>query len=145
MPVSEFIRRERERAAAWKRSAADLLDEARAPSDYHAETGKVVSGPFAFCLPPAHAAGNLLPDARATALQTFKRLGIAWHAGIGDGPGNHLLDSQVQCANALVPQIRQPHALQLLLAEAFPIAEMLPIERDEFVTFEWIGLSDHLD
>jgi hypothetical protein len=37
MPVSEFICRERERAAAWKRSTADLLDEARAPVDHARE------------------------------------------------------------------------------------------------------------
>jgi hypothetical protein len=32
-----------------------------------------------------------------------------------------------------------------LFGEVLPIAELLPIELDDYVTFEWIGESDHLD
>ena len=32
-----------------------------------------------------------------------------------------------------------------MFGEVLPIAEVLPIELDEYVTFEWIGESDHLD
>lgn len=145
MPVTEFMREERARAIAWKKSTPDLTAPARQAADYYKGNGEVVEGPFDHCLPPAHAVQNLLPDARATALDLFERLGITWHAGIRGGPGNHLLDSQVQCVNALAPHAHDPGALRWLFAEALPIAEVLPIELDAHVTFEWIGESDHLD
>ncbi len=145
MSVTSFMREERARAVAWKKGSADLTGPARHAADYYKGNGEVVEGPFDYCLPPAHAVQNLLPDARATALDTFKRLDISWHAGIRGGPGNHLLDSQVQCVNALAPHARNPGALRWLFAEALPIAEILPIELDAYVTFEWIGGSDHLD
>ncbi len=142
--LSPFIRDERARAVAWKRSTVDLSDPARLAADYYKGNGEIIEGPFDYCLPAAHAVQNLLPDARAAGLDTFKRLDIAWHAGIRRGPGNHLLDSQVQCVNALAPQARNPGALRWLFGEVLPIAELLPIEGEEYVTFEWIGLSDHL-
>jgi hypothetical protein len=36
-------------------------------------------------------------------------------------------------------------ALRWFFAAALPIAEVLPIELEEYVTFEWIGMGDHLD
>jgi hypothetical protein len=145
MSVNSFMQEERARAVAWKKVTADLTGPARQAADYYKGNGEVVEGPFDYCLPPAHAVQNLLPDARAAGLETFKRLGISWHAGIRGGPGNHLLDSQVQCVNALAPHARDPGALRWLFGEVLPIAEMLPIELDAYVTFQWIGESDHLD
>lgn len=145
MSVTPFMREERARAVAWKKVTADLTGPARQAADYYKGNGEVIEGPFDYCLPPAHAVQNLLPDARAAGLDTFKRLDIAWHAGIRNGPSNHLLDSQVQCVNALAPHARDPAALRWLFGEVLPIAEVLPIELDEYVTFEWIGQSDHLD
>jgi hypothetical protein len=145
MSVTEFIREERARAVAWKKITSDLSGPARQAADYYKGNGEVVDGPFDYCLPPAHAVQNLLPDARAVGLDTFKRLDISWHAGIRNGPGNHLLDSQVQCVNALAPHARDPGALRWLFGGVLPIAEVLPIELDEYVTFEWIGLGDHLN
>jgi hypothetical protein len=139
------MREELTRAVAWKKGTADLTAPARQAADYYKGNGEVVEGPFDHCLPPPHAAQNLLPDARGPALDIFKRFEIAWHAGIRGGPGNHLLDSQVQCANALAPHARNPSALRSLFGDALPIAEVLPIEHDEHVTFEFIGESDHLD
>jgi hypothetical protein len=143
--VSPFVRGERARAIAWKRSTPDLPEPARLAAEYRAGNGKVLTGPFDYCLPPDYAVHNLLPDARGAGLEMFERLGIPWHAGINKGPGNHLLDSQVQCVNALVPHVRDPGALRWLFGDVLPIADLLPIELDVYLTFEWIGLADHLD
>jgi hypothetical protein len=145
MTVTQFVREERARAVAWKRVTADLTGPARQAADYYKGNGEVTEGPFDYCLPPAHAVQNLLPDARDAGLDTFKRLDIAWHAGIRNGPGNHLLDSQVQCVNALAPHAHDPAALRWLFGDTLPIAEVLPIELGQHVTFQWIGLADHLD
>jgi restriction endonuclease-like protein len=142
--LSPFILGERARAIAWKRATADLPDVARRSAHYHTGDGRFILGPFDYCLPPDHAVYNLLPDARAAGLETFERLGIPWHAGIAKGPGNHLLDSQVQCVNALVPLVRNSGALLWLFGDVLPIADLLPIELDMYLTFEWIGLADHL-
>jgi hypothetical protein len=145
MSMTPFMREERDRAVAWKRTTLDLSNPARLAADYYKGSGEVVEGPFDYCLPPAHAVQNLLPDARAAALEMFERLGITWHAGIRKGPGNHLLDSQVQCVNALAPHAQDPSALRWLFGEVLPIAELLPIESDSYIAFEWIGVTDHLN
>ena len=105
-----FVARERAKATAWKRSTATLPDEARGPAPY-IRLGKPQTPPVPFCLPPEHAALTLLPEVRATAIDLFAVLGIPWHAGIGGGPGNHLLSSQVQCVTLGGPGAEY-HAVQ---------------------------------
>ena len=38
-------------------------------------------------------------------LALMAELGVPWHGGTPHGPSNHLLDSQVQCVNALFPMV----------------------------------------
>ena len=133
----------RSSAIAWKRSTATLPEEARAAADWVRDDGRVILGPFEFCLPLDHAAENLLPDARV-AIELFSSLGIAWPGGIEGGPGNNLLDSWVQCANALVPLMADEQRLCALLGQSVDVAEILPIEHNWLVTFGWSGLADHL-
>ena len=72
------------------------------------QDGKPV-GNYAHCLPPEYADANLLPGSHE-AIELFRELGIPWHCGIDDGPGNHLLSRQVQCVNALMPMVARPRA-----------------------------------
>lgn len=142
MPVTAFIAGERDRATRWKRTTPDLPDGARADADYFTGRG-VIEGPFSFCLPAEFSEYNLLPSARH-ALELFKDLGIPWHAGVAGGPSNHLLDSQVQCVNALAPHIKDPVAVAAIFSETLDIAEALQIEEGRYLTFEWIGEDDYL-
>ncbi len=99
-----------------------------------------------FCLPPEHAAENLAPAIRQPAIAYFRAHGIHWHDGCGDGPSNHLCSSQVLCVNFLFPFRDQPEALAELLRPIFPgLAQMLPVEDDGYVAFEWIGLRNYLN
>jgi hypothetical protein len=141
-----FEERARSAAAAWKSTTSALPADARAPSPYR---GK---GLYPFCLPVEHADHNLLPDARAVALERFEAAGIPWHHGVGKSPSNHLLSSQVQCANALAPHVASPDAIATIFGSVLPIADVLPFGADtgnqfdaaDHVVFEWNGLADHL-
>ncbi len=140
--MTPFIAGERDRASRWKLSTSDLPGAARADAD--AFTGeKVIPGPFPYCIPPTHTAYNLLPSAR-NGLDVFRELGIPWHAGVAGGPANHLLDSQVQCVNALAPLMHDRRSVEAFFASTLDIAEVLEIERGWYLTFEWIGNDDHL-
>lgn len=97
----------------------------------------------------AHVEENLLPDARAIALDRFRRYGITWHHGAAGMPSNHLMSSQVACLNSLAPHVGSPEHLRWFFEPALPqLAELLPfgdpLAPDDFVTFEWVGLQDHL-
>jgi hypothetical protein len=63
---------------------------------------------------------------------------------LAGGPSNHLLDSQVQCVNALWPMTHDPRLVKRAFGDALPIAEVLPVEDDLFLTFEFIGTADVL-
>ena len=139
------FRAEAEQAAIrWKAATAALPDAARLAGCY----GLTTRGPYEVCLPPSHASLNLLPDARQIALDRFERAGIEWHHGTTTMCGNHLLSSQVQCANALAPMADQPGRLRALLGGILDVDEVLPfgdpVAPDDHVAFEWIGLTDHL-
>lgn len=100
---------------------------------------------YPFCLPRECAGENLFTGIREDALSYFKRHGIKWHDGQDYNPSNHLCDSQVCCVNFLYPFANQPAALAALLRPLFPnLAEMLPIEDEQFVAFEWIGAENYL-
>lgn len=142
MPVTAFVAGERERAVRWKRSCSDLPGGARAGADYFTGS-EVIPGPFGYCLPAEWSTQNLLPGARH-ALELFAELGIPWHAGVDGGPSNHLLDSQVQCVNALAPVVGDPDAVADIFGNTLDIGEVCEIEDGRFLTFEWIGERDHL-
>ena len=145
--TERFVTAARRAATGWKSSASALSDAAKAPFPYRG------SGPaLPFCVPVDVAEENLLPDARAVALERFAAAGIPWHHGIAAGPSNHLLSSQVQCANALAPLVDRPDDLQRLFTPHLPIAEVVPFgaltsspfDRSDHVVFEWNGLTDYL-
>ena len=141
----------RQAAVTWKASTTTLTEEARLPGRYKTWP------PLPFCLPPEYSSSNLLPEARALGLDRFTAAGIPWHDGVGDGPSNHLLDSQVNCVNALMPFVNEPIALRDLLSPVLPVREVIPFgaapvgdavvsewDRVDHVVFEWQGLSNHL-
>lgn len=136
---------ERLRAAAWKSWSTTLPDAARAPAPYMSKTGTTGGRAYDFCLPPEHAALSLLPEVRDDALALFAELGIPWHAGVDGGPSNHLLSSQVQCVNALGQMVRDPDRLRRAFGPLLDTAEVLQVEPGRFLTFEYIGDTDHFD
>ncbi len=72
---------------------------------------------------------------RDQVLDLFAAEAIPWHAGIGGGPSNHLLSSQVQCANALGQMIRDRHRLDRAFGDLLDIDEVLEIEPGRFLKF----------
>jgi hypothetical protein len=141
-----FVHEARRCAVEWKLHSASLEDGARADGPYRG------SGAFSICLPAEYAALNVLPDARDAGLTRFRSGAIKWHDGIGEGPSNHLLDSQIQCVNALAPFVDRPESLRQVFGSVLPIAEVLPFgaptsefEQADHVVFEWVGLANHLD
>jgi hypothetical protein len=101
-----------------------------------------------FCLPLDCAEENLFPEIRKTALSYFTDYSIKWHDELKSNPGkpsNHLCDSQVCCVNFLFPFAKKPHILAEVLKPIFPnLQEMLPIENNQYVAFEWIGMENYL-
>ena len=128
---------ERTRAVAWKKTTGVLPPEARLPGTYRNR------GTHAFCLPAAHATLSLLPEVRDLALGLFAEQRITWHDGVGRGPSNHLLDSQVQCVNALGQMVADPDRLQRAFGDRLGIAEVLEIEQGRHLTFEFVGPTDY--
>ena len=98
-------------AIAWKHTTAELHAEAKQPAPYINKDGLALGEPVGHCLPAEHASLNLLLEVRQMVLDLFAELAIPWHAGIGAGPGNHLLSSQVQCANALGQMVTDPERI----------------------------------
>src|SRR5688500_15910186 len=137
-----YSEQERRHAIAWKASSASLPDEARVAAPYVGTAGRTGEAHYDFCLPAPFAAFSLLPEVRHDALALFQELGIPWHAGVTDGPSNHLLSSQVQCVNALAQMMRDPARVMRAFAELVGIEEVLEIEPGRFLTFEYIGPKD---
>lgn len=134
---------EKARATAWKTSTTALSDEARAPAQYVNKDG-LATGPLRhFCIPPYFAAHNLLEPHREAALSLFAELGIPWHAAVASGPSNHLVSSQVQCVNALMPLVGDPSRVVRAFGELLGIGEVLQIEPGRYLTFEYIGPTDY--
>jgi len=143
--MTETFRQRADAAAiAWKATSPSLPDEARVPAGYRG-TGKA----YEFCVPPEHSALNLLPEARDVALDRFTKYAIPWHHGRERLPSNHLLSSQVACANALAPFVADPEALRWLFSPVLDIKKVMPFgdaaSPDDHVTFEWVGRTDHLN
>ncbi|MFW5472303.1 PGN_0703 family putative restriction endonuclease [Knoellia sp. CPCC 206450] len=136
---------QRSAAARWKAATSTLPEPARAAAPYVSKDGTVGRVAYDFCLPPSFASYNLLPDARDPALSLFAELGIRWHASAGEGPSNHLLSSQVQCANALVPMADDPERIIRVFGGVLDIDHVLEIEPGRFLTFEYIGPTDYFN
>jgi hypothetical protein len=135
--TNDFVTTQREIASRWK-ATADLPDAARVAASY------LGRGNYPFCLPEDFAAANLLPGTREAALALFAELGIPWHRGVDGGPTNHLLSSQVQCVNALMPMVDDPGRITLAFGGSLDVAEVLEIEPGRMLTFEYISPTDHL-
>jgi hypothetical protein len=127
---STYEERARARAVAWK--LAHLDGPAREDGPY-GSGGDV----YPFCLPVEAAEQNLLPAARG-AVELFRSQRVQWHRGAGGGPTTHLL-SQVQCVNALEPLRRDAPALQRAFAGVLEIAEVLPVDGQDLLAFEYNG------
>lgn len=133
---------ERARAKGWKLSTTDLPAEARAKARYVGSDGMGHGKPRDFCLPTQFADHNLLPDVRQLALQLFAELDIRWHNGVGDGPSNHLLSSQVQCVNALGLMVEDPDRICRAFGDVLGTDVVEQIEPGRYLTFEYIGDTD---
>jgi hypothetical protein len=146
---ASFRDRAREAAAEWKQRTTTFPSFARQPDTYQGVAGGRLHD---FCFPVQLADLNLLPEARATALERFATAKIGWHRGTNGMPSNHLLSSQVQCVNTLAPLVDRPAAIKQIFGGVLPIAEVLPFGAalddphalDDHVVFTWVGLVDHL-
>lgn len=123
---------------AWKQRTATLPDDARTPGVYEKHRRA-----YPFCLPIEFAALNLLPEIREGAIALFTALDIPWHDSVAGGPSNHLRDSQVQCVNALFEMVSDPERIKRAFGGVVDISEVLAIEEDRFLTFEYIGPTDY--
>jgi hypothetical protein len=139
-----FRDRCRSEAAAWKATTPTLPDAARQPARYVDSAGQPRGALVDHCLPAESARYNLLPDVRDGARELFDHLDIPWHNGVDGGPSNHLLDSQVQCVNALFRLVADAQRVQHAFGAVLDIDEVLPIEEGRFLTFEYIGEDDVL-
>ena len=137
-----FEERARQRASDWKQHSRALPEEVRVSAPYIRDGNPV--GCYPYCLPAPLSAYNLLPEVRAEALERFAADHIAWHAAIDGRPTNHLLSSQIQCVNALMPMANDPRLVVAAFGEVLPIGEPLPVEDGRYLTFEYIGAADHL-
>lgn len=101
--------------------------------------------PRPFCLPSGCAEENLFINIRQTAPAYFDNFDIKWHDEQNGKPSNHLCDSQVCCVNFLFPFAKKPALLTEIFKPVFPnLQEMLPIENNQYIGFEWIGLENYL-
>ena len=138
-----YVNDERARATRWKHSTDTLPAEAKVPAAYRRGDGVTGKPLYDFCLPAQYAELSLLPEVRASALKLFAELSIHWHFGVGTGPSNHLLSSQVQCVNALAQMVTEPDRLKRAFGSLLGITDVLPIERHQYLTFEYIGPTDY--
>ncbi len=142
-----FVNEARAESVRWKLTTDALPDAAQRPAPYR---GKGQARPF--CLPVDYSSHNLLPTARKTALERFAAAEIPWHQGLDGGPSNHLLSSQVMCANALAPLVGDADALRAIFEPHLSITEIVPFgastasrfDASDYVVFEWNGTADYL-
>lgn len=143
MTNNDYAIEQRTLAATWKKRTPILCSPARQPAPWINQDGEPV-GTYAHCLPSEFAEANLLPG-NHEAIELFRELGIPWHCGIGEGPGNNVLSSQVQCVNALMPMVDEPERIVRAFGDLVDIAEVLQIEPGRYLTFEYIGSFDYFD
>ncbi len=136
--MGKFLESERQRYVKFKAESPYFSDVARTDGLYKRKLRSC-------CLHRDHAEENLFPEVRPTALAFFAAQEIKWHDGQDGKPSNHLCDSQVCCVNFLFPFADKPVELADILRPVFPaLHKILPIEKGQFVTFEWIGQQNYL-
>lgn len=136
--MGKFLQTEKPKQVAFKQTSSSISAAAKGDGMYKEHV-------YPFCLPRSLAEENLYPPIRQTICAYFERNRIKWHDGQDGKPSNHMCDSQVCCANFLFPFADKPEALASLLKPIFPnLEEMLPIEDDLYVAFEWIGKDNYL-
>lgn len=136
--MGKFLESEKLSQTKFKVNSPYFTELARADGVYK---GK----PWPFCLPLYCAEENLFLVIRQTALSYFAANGIKWHDGLNGKPSNHLCDSQVCCVNFLFSFAKKPRILAEVLKPIFPnLQEMVPVENEQYITFEWIGLKNYL-
>ncbi|MGJ9423865.1 PGN_0703 family putative restriction endonuclease [Aeromicrobium sp. CF3.5] len=143
MTLDEYATGQQAIASAWKKRTPTLLGFARESAPWINQDGSPV-GFYTHCLPRESAASNLLPGNHG-AIGLFAELEIPWHCGINEGPGNNLLSSQVQCVNALMPMVNDPQRIIRAFGDLLDIAEVLEIEPNRYLTFEYIGPTDYFN
>lgn len=136
--MGKFLESEKPKQSQFKINSPYFSDIARLEGVYK---GK----PRSFCLPVEFAEQNLAPEIRESALSHFAQHSIKWHDGQNGKPSNHLCDSQVCCVNFLFPFVDKPIELAQVLRSVYPeIEEMISIESERYVSFEWIGRKNYL-
>jgi hypothetical protein len=136
--MGQFLEAEKTQQSAFKASSRYFSEAARADGVYRGTS-------YSFCLPLECADENLYHEIRQAALAYFALHQIKWHQGKGGSPFNHLCSSQVCCVNFLFPFADKPDALVQLLRPLYPtIRRMLPMDRGQLVSFEWIGSKNYL-
>lgn len=136
--MGKFLQAEKSRQAKFKSTAPYFSPEAKYDGIYRKHA-------YPFCLPKELAEENLFQGIRESALDYFSNYQIKWHDGQRGKCSNHLCDSMVCGVNFLFPFANSPKALAALLKPYFPsLEEMLVIEADQYVAFEWIGKKNYL-
>lgn len=114
-----------------------FVNHAGLPADRR-QGGKLKGKPRPFGLP--RAGDNLFSGIESDAETYMRDNGVQWH-----DMRAHVLSSQVCCLNFLMPFSRKPKALADLMRPVFGAdIEVLPIEPDRYVAFEYIG-GDYLN
>ena len=136
--MGQFLQDEKIEQVHFKINSTYFSNLAKADGIYKGKS-------YPFCLPKQHAGQNLYSAIRQPAIDYFHRNEIKWHDGQQKNPSNHMCDLQVCCVNFLFPFYNQPEALTELLRPLYPyIKHMLPIEEDQYVAMEWIGVENYL-
>ena len=136
--MGNFLNEEKPKQTVFKLESPYFSEAARADGVYKNHS-------YPFCLPREYAQENLFHEIRQSAQDYFTKFAIKWHDGHNGAPSNHLCDSQVCCANFLLPFADKPKTLAKLLSAIYPdIAQMLPIENGQYVAIEWIGQENYL-
>ena len=140
--MGKFLESEKCNQTGFKKKSLYFSEAARSDGVYNSKLRP-------FCLPINCAEENLFFETRKDVLSYFADYKIKWHDEIKNNPGrpsNHLCDSQVCCVNFLFPFASKPHILAELLKPVFPnLQEILPIENNQYVAFEWIGEKNYLN
>jgi len=132
-PEQTFVQDQRDLQIRFREESDTFTSEGK-------QAGKIGRKTYPFAIPQGLWAENLCPSIREDAARYFTDRRIAWHR-----MRNHLLSSQICCLNFLMPFATRPGALAALLRPTFGDIEMLPVEDERYVAFEWIGASDYLN
>lgn len=136
--MGHFLQSEKPKQAAFKQTSGYFSETAIADGDF-------LGHKYPFCLPQECVEENLVPEIRHSAPAFFQKHEIKWHSGRDHRPSAHMCDSQVCCVNFLFPLADKPDALKEIMRRVFPeIHEMLPVEDDRYISFEWVGKGNYL-